>query len=65
MSNKGLKDKLLKASAIIQESSTKGSADYIVTSPTVGDVIQKAISQLRRDIRKEKIMRIFNEEVQG
>lgn len=63
MSNKDLTDKLLKASAIIQQSSTKGSADYIVTSPTVEDVILKALSDLRRDVRKEKIMKIFNEKL--
>lgn len=64
MSDK-LIDKLLKASESIHISATRGSANYIVASQSVGDIIQEAYSKQRSGFRKEKIMRIFNEETQS
>ncbi len=57
MTNKELYDKLSQASAVINNSSRKGSSNYMVVSKTVADVI----TGFRRSNRKEKIMRIFNE----
>ncbi len=65
MSDKDLIGKLLKASEAIHRVSTKGSANYIVTSTSVADFIQKTYNEHRSGFRKEKIMRIFNEETQG
>ena len=61
MDNKGLIDKLLKASAIINNNSSRGNGNYMVVSSTVTDIL----TGLKRNSRKEKIMRIFNEEVQS
>jgi len=62
MSNKELIDKLLKASEIIHKSSMRGGANYIVTSPSVSQMINRLYNERAND-RKEKIIRIFNEEV--
>ena len=61
MSNKELIDKLLKASEIIHKSSMRGGANYIVTSPSVSQMINRLYNERAND-RKEKIIRIFNEE---
>lgn len=57
INNKDLIDKILKASAIINTASTRGSGNYMVVSSVVADVI----TGFRRSNRKEKIMRIFND----
>lgn len=59
--SKELIDKILQASAIINNSSRYGSGDYMVVSKAVANII----NDLRKNNRKEKIMRIFNEEVQS
>lgn len=58
---KSLYDKILKASEVIHKSSTKGSANYIVTSPSVADMIQEVYNKEKAGWRKEKIKKIFNE----
>ena len=63
--SKELIDKIFKASAIINDNSRRGYGDYIVTSAHIADILQNEISNLKRRHRKEKIMRIFNEEVQS
>ena len=57
---KSLYDKILKASEVIHKS-TKGSANYIVTSPSVADMIQEVYNKEKAGWRKEKIKKIFNE----
>jgi len=61
MSNKELIDKLLKASEIIHKASTKGGGNYIITSPTISQMMNNLYNE-RVNNRKEKIIRIFNEE---
>ena len=61
MDNKGLVDKLLKASAIINNKSSRGNGNYMVVSSAVANIL----TGFKRNSRKEKIMRIFNEEVQS
>lgn len=61
MDNKGLVDKLLKASAIINNKSSRGNGNYMVVSSAVTDIL----TGFKRNSRKEKIMRIFSEEVQS
>jgi hypothetical protein len=61
MSDKDLIGKLLKASEAIHK--TKGSANYIVTSTSVADFIQKTYNEQRAGFRKEKINKIFNERI--
>jgi hypothetical protein len=55
--SKELINKLLKASEMIHKASTKGSANYMVVSKAVADVINGS----KRGSRKEKIKRLFNE----
>ena len=55
---KDLIDKLLKASETIHKSSTKGSANYMVVSKDVANII----NGIKRDIRKGKIKRLFPDE---
>lgn len=57
--SKELIDKLLKASEKIHKSSTKGTANYMITSPEVANML-KSIYKVK--CRKEKIKRIFNDE---
>jgi len=59
--SKDLIGKLLKAAETIHKSSTKVSANYIVTSTSVADFIQKTYNEHRAGFRKEKIKKIFNE----
>lgn len=53
-------DKIVKASELIHKSSIKGSGNYIVTSPTVADMIQEVYNKEKASWRKEKIKKIFN-----
>lgn len=55
---KSLVDKLLQASAIITNNTRRGSSNYMLVSKSISDVI----NGFRRSNRKEKIMRIFNDE---
>jgi len=59
---KDLLDKLLKASSMIADKSRRGSADWFVTNPMVGSVINNLLKDERANIRKEKIKRIFPDE---
>lgn len=61
MDNKNLIDKILKASDIIHKSSIKGYGDYVVSSPSVAQMIQDVYNEQRSNYRKEKIIRIFDE----
>ena len=56
--SKELVDKLLKASENIHKASTRGSANYMVVSPAIADII----NGFKRGNRKEKIKRLFNDE---
>lgn len=62
MSNKELYNKILQASNHIQKSSTKGSANYMITSPEVANMLQGIYTAEKVKCRKEKIKRIFNDE---
>lgn len=55
-----LYDKILKASETIHKSSIRGSANYVVISPSVADMIQEVYNQEKAGWRKEKIKRLFN-----
>jgi hypothetical protein len=55
---KSLVDKLLQASAIINNNTRRGNSNYMLVSKSISDVI----NGFRRSNRKEKIMRIFNDE---
>jgi len=57
MTNKDLYNKILQASAIIDNSSRRGSGNYMVASPAVANIIKG----FRRGYRKEKIKRLFND----
>ena len=61
MDNKDLIDKLLKVSNVISKSSKRGYGNYMVTSPSVAQMIQDVYSDQRSSYRKEKIIRIFGE----
>ena len=56
MNNKSLVDKLLQASALINNKSTRGSGNYI----TVNSTIASMISKLKSERRIDKIKRLFN-----
>lgn len=62
MSDKDLIDKLLKASEVINKSSRRSPANYMVVSPSVADMIQEVYNKEKAGWRKEKIKRLFNEE---
>jgi hypothetical protein len=59
MNNKNLIDKIVEASNIIHKSSLRGSANYIMTSLEVADIMEAALFRNKR--RKKKINKIFNE----
>ena len=61
--SKDLIDKLLKASETIHKSSLRGSANYVVTSPSVSDIIQEVYNKQKVNFRKEKVNRLFGEKV--
>lgn len=60
--SKDLIDRLLKASEIIHKTSTRGSGNYIVTSPTISQMINSIYTERAND-RKEKINRLFDEKI--
>ena len=62
MSDKDLIDKLLKASEVINKSSRRSPANYMVVSPSVADMIQEVYNKEKAGWRKEKIKKLFNEE---
>jgi hypothetical protein len=57
MTNKNLYDKILQASAIIDNNSRRGSGNYMIVSKAVSNII----NDLRKSNRKEKIKRLFND----
>jgi hypothetical protein len=59
MSN--LYDRILAASEMINKSSRKGSANYMVVSPSVASMLNLHESDKKSDFRKDKIKKIFNE----
>jgi hypothetical protein len=61
--SKDLIDKLLKASETIHKSSLRRSANYVVTSPSVSDMIQEVYNKQKVNFRKEKVNRLFGEKV--
>lgn len=61
MSDKDLIGKLLKASEVINKSSKRSPANYMVVSPSVAQMIQEVYNKTRRRVRKEKIKRLFDE----
>jgi hypothetical protein len=62
MSNKELYNKILQASNHIHKSSTKGSANYMITSPEAVSMLQGIYNAQKAKYRKEKIKRLFNDE---
>jgi len=54
--------KILEASNIIAQSSRRSSANYMVTSPDVADMIQDIYNQKKSRWRKEKIKKLFPDE---
>jgi hypothetical protein len=62
MSDKDLIGKLLKASEVINKSSRRSPANYMVVSQSVADIIQEVYNKEKAGWRKEKIKRLFNEE---
>ncbi len=60
--SKELIDKLLKASEMIHKASTRGSANYMVVSSDVANMIQGVYNQEKASWRKEKIKKIFPNE---
>lgn len=57
MSKKDLITRILKASESINNASTKGSGNYMVTSTAIANIIRG----FRRGYRKEKIKRLFDD----
>jgi len=62
MSDKDLIGKLLKVSEVINKSSRRSPANYMVVSQSVADIIQEVYNKEKAGWRKEKIKRLFNEE---
>ena len=60
--SKELIDKLLKSSQAIHKSSLRGSANYVVTSSSVADLIQEVYNEEKATWRKEKIKKLFPDE---
>jgi hypothetical protein len=61
MSDKDLIDKLLKASEVINKSSRRSPANYMVVSQSVADIIQEVYNKEKAGWRKDKIKRLFDE----
>jgi len=59
--SKSLYDKILKASEVINKSSKRSPANYMVVSQSVADIIQEVYNKEKAGWRKEKIKKIFNE----
>ena len=62
MENSDLYQKILEASNIIAQSSRRASANYMVISPSVADMIQEVYNEEKSTWRKEKIKKIFPDE---
>ena len=56
--SKELFDKILQASALINNTSRRSSANYTVVSKEVANILKG----FRRGYRKEKIKKLFNDE---
>ncbi len=56
--SKELFDKILQASALINKTSRRSSANYTVVSKEVANILKG----FRRGYRKEKIKKLFNDE---
>jgi hypothetical protein len=56
---KSLYDKILKASEVINKSSRRSPANYMVVSQSVADIIQEVYNKEKAGWRKEKIKKIF------
>jgi hypothetical protein len=60
--DKELIDKILKASEIINKSSRRSPANYMVVSPSVAQMIQDSYNEYKSGFRKEKIKKLFPDE---
>ena len=60
--SKELIGNILKAANHIHKSSTKGTANYMITSPEVANMLKCIYTTEKVKCRKEKIKRIFNDE---
>jgi hypothetical protein len=60
--NKKLNSKILESANKIAQSSRRGSANYMVVSPSVADIIKESYNDHRSNSRKEKIKKIFPDE---
>jgi len=58
--DKSLYEKILKASEVINKSSRRSPANYMVVSQSVADIIQEVYNKEKAGWRKEKIKKIFN-----
>lgn len=55
-----LVDKVLEAANTLSKSSRKPSADYMVVSTSIGDMIIEVYKQERSNLIREKIKKIFD-----
>ena len=60
--SKELIGNILKATNHIHKSSTKGTANYMITSPEVANMLQSIYSAEKVKCRKEKIKKLFPDE---
>jgi hypothetical protein len=59
---KSLYDKILKASEVINKSSKRSPANYMVVSQSVADIIQEVYNKEKSGWRKDKIKKLFPDE---
>jgi hypothetical protein len=59
---KSLYDKILKASEVINKSSRRPPANYMVVSQSVADIIQEVYNKEKAGWRKDKIKNLFPDE---
>jgi hypothetical protein len=59
---KSLYDKILKASEVINKSSKRSPANYMVVSQSVADIIQEVYNKEKAGWRKDKIKNLFPDE---
>ena len=59
---KSLYDKILKASEVINKSSKRSPANYMVVSQSVADIIQEVYNKEKAGWRKDKIKNLFTDE---
>jgi hypothetical protein len=59
---KSLYDKILKASEVINKSSRRSPANYMVVSQSVADIIQEVYNKEKAGWRKDKIKNLFPDE---